>query len=104
MSRIANAPIEIPKGVETTLSDSMISVKGSKGNLQLDLHDLVGVAQDGDALKVSAKDESRQAGALAGTFRSLINNMVVGVSEGFSVGLSSMVSAIAPRPKGKQSI
>ena len=83
MSRIANAPIEIPKGVETTLSDSMISVKGSKGNLQLDLHDLVGVAQDGDALKVSAKDESRQAGALAGTFRSLINNMVVGVSEGF---------------------
>ena len=84
MSRIANAPIEIPKGVETTLSDSMISVKGSKGNLQLDLHDLVGVAQDGDALKVSAKDESRQAGALAGTFRSLINNMVVGVTEGFT--------------------
>ena len=62
MSRIANAPIAIPKGVETTLSDSVISVKGSKGNLQLDLHELVGVAQDGDALKVSAKDESRQAG------------------------------------------
>ena len=41
MSRIANAPIAIPKGVETTLSDSVISVKGSKGNLQLDLHELV---------------------------------------------------------------
>ena len=86
--------------METTLSDSVISVKGSKGNLQLDLHELVGVAQDGDALKVSAKDESRQAGALAGTFRSLINNMVVGVSEGFSVSLSYKVSAIALRRKG----
>ncbi len=83
MSRIANSPVAIPKGVETTLSDSEISIKGSKGALQLALHALVGVAQDGEELKVSAKDTSREAGALAGTFRSLINNMVVGVTEGF---------------------
>ena len=83
MSRIANSPVEIPKGVETKLSDSEISVKGSKGALQLDLHALVGVSQDGESLKVSAKDNSREANALAGTFRSLINNMVVGVTEGF---------------------
>ena len=101
MSRIANAPIAIPKGVETTLSDSAISVKGSKGNLQLDLHDLVGVAQDGDALKVSAKDGSRQAGALAGTFRSLINNMVVGVSEGFQRRLELQGVGYRAKAQGK---
>lgn len=83
MSRIANNPVPVPKGVETTLTDSTVSVKGSKGSLQLDLHQLVGVTQEGEELKVAARDESRQAKALAGTFRSLINNMVQGVSEGF---------------------
>lgn len=83
MSRIANAPVAIPKGVEATISASQISVKGGKGSLELALHELVGVAQEGEELKVSAKDESRSANALAGTFRALINNMVVGVSEGF---------------------
>lgn len=101
MSRIANAPIEIPKGVETTLLGSVISVKGSKGNLQLDLHELVGVAQDGDVLNVSAKDESRQAGALAGTFRSLINNMVVGVSEGFQRKLELQGVGYRAKAQGK---
>jgi large subunit ribosomal protein L6 len=73
----------LPKGVETTLTDTTVSVKGSKGNLQLDLHSLVGVTQDGDVLQVAGKVATRQARAMAGTFRSLINNMVVGVSEGF---------------------
>lgn len=83
MSRIANNPVPVPKGVETKLTDSTVSVKGSKGSLQLDLHQLVGVTQEGEELKVAARDESRQAKALAGTFRSLINNMVQGVNEGF---------------------
>ena len=83
MSRVANNPIELPKGVETTLTDTTVAVKGSKGNLQLDLHSLVGVTQDGDVLQVAGKVATRQARAMAGTFRSLINNMVVGVSEGF---------------------
>ena len=48
MSRIGNAPVTIPKGVETTLTDSQISVKGNKGNLILPLHNLVAVAQDGE--------------------------------------------------------
>lgn len=83
MSRIASSPVEIPKGVETTLSESHISIKGSKGDLQLALHKLVGVSQEGELIKVSAKGETKQAGALAGTFRALINNMVVGVTQGF---------------------
>ena len=101
MSRIANAPVAIPKGVETTLSDSAISVKGSKGNLNLDLHELVGVAQEGEELKVSAKNESREAGAMAGTFRSLINNMVVGVSEGFQKKLELQGVGYRAKAQGK---
>lgn len=83
MSRVASNPVTLRKGVEAKLSESEFSVKGSKGNLSLALHDAVAVAQDGDVLKVSAKDNSRQSVALAGTFRALINNMVTGVSEGF---------------------
>ena len=83
MSRVAKNPIELPKGVETTLTDSTVSVKGGKGNLQLELHRLVGVTQDGGVLQVVAKDATRQAKAMSGTFRSLVANMVVGVSEGF---------------------
>ena len=101
MSRIANAPIEIPKGVETTISDSVISVKGSKGDLELELHAFVAVAADGGALKVSAKNQTRQAGALAGTFRSLINNMVVGVTEGFQRKLELQGVGYRVKAQGK---
>lgn len=101
MSRIANAPVAIPKGVETTLSDTAISVKGSKGNLNLDLHELVGVSQEGEELKVAAKNQTRQAGALAGTFRSLINNMVIGVSEGFQTKLELQGVGYRAKAQGK---
>ena len=83
MSRIANAPVTLPSGVEATLSDTSIALKGSKGSLNLVLHHLVEVKRNDEILKVSAKDNSREAGAMAGTFRSLIFNMVVGVNEGF---------------------
>ena len=101
MSRIANAPVTIPKGVETRLTDSGISVKGTKGALQLTLHDLVGVSQEGEELMVAAKDESREAGALAGTFRSLINNMVVGVSAGFEKKLELQGVGYRAKAQGK---
>ena len=83
MSRISNAPVQLPKGVEATVSDASVAVKGSKGSLSLALHHLVSVERDEENLKVSGKDASRESGAMAGTFRSLINNMVLGVSEGF---------------------
>lgn len=101
MSRIANAPVKIPKDVEASLGDGAISVKGSKGNLGLPIHDLVTVAQDGEELKISAKDSSRQAGALAGTFRALIKNMVVGVSEGFQKKLELQGVGYRAKASGK---
>lgn len=102
MSRVANSPVEIPKGVETKLSDSEISIKGSKGNLQLALHSSVAVAQDGEILNISAKDESRQANAIAGTFRSLINNMVLGVSKGFEKKLELQGVGYRAKAEGKK--
>ena len=101
MSRIANAPVVLPKGVEATLSAGSIAVKGSKGNLNLDLHDSVAVEQDGEELKISARDNSRKANALAGTFRSLINNMVVGVSEGFQRKLELQGVGYRAKAQGK---
>jgi large subunit ribosomal protein L6 len=101
MSRIANAPVVLPKGVEATLSAGSVAVKGSKGNLNLDLHNAVAVEQDGDSLKVSAKDDSRKSVALAGTFRSLINNMVVGVSEGFEKKLELQGVGYRAKAQGK---
>ena len=102
MSRVANSPVEIPKGVETNLSDTEISVKGSKGNLSLVLHSSVAVAQDGEILNVSAKDGSRQANAMAGTFRSLINNMCVGVSQGFEKKLELQGVGYRAKAEGKK--
>ncbi len=101
MSRVANSPVELPKGVEAKLSGSEISVKGSKGNLQLVLHELVGVSQEGETLQVSAKDETRESKALAGTFRSLINNMVVGVSQGFEKKLELQGVGYRAKASGK---
>ncbi|MBT8145597.1 MAG: 50S ribosomal protein L6 [Gammaproteobacteria bacterium] len=101
MSRIANAPVVLPKGVEATLSAGSIAVKGSKGNLNLDLHQAVTVEQDGDSLKISANDSSRKSNALAGTFRSLINNMVQGVSEGFQKKLELQGVGYRAKAQGK---
>jgi len=102
MSRVANSPVEIPKGVETNISDIEIRVKGGKGNLRLVLHNSVAVAQDGDILSISAKDGSRQANAMAGTFRSLINNMMLGVSQGFVKKLELQGVGYRAKAEGKK--
>lgn len=83
MSRVAKNPITLPKGVEAAIAGSAITVKGNKGSLNTVLHNDVQVVVDAGMLQVSPKNNSRQADALAGTFRALINNMVVGVTTGF---------------------
>ncbi|MDO8908628.1 MAG: 50S ribosomal protein L6 [Pseudohongiella sp.] len=83
MSRVAKNPITLPKGVETVIAKSEITVKGSKGSLSQALHHDVQIVLDAGVLQVSPKNNSRQADALAGTFRALINNMVTGVTTGF---------------------
>jgi large subunit ribosomal protein L6 len=88
MSRIANAPVEIPAGVEVSLNGAELSIKGAKGSLTRSINSEVEVVQEGTALKSSAKSNAKQSVALAGTTRALINNMVLGVSQGFEKKLT----------------
>ena len=83
MSRIAKSPVVVPAGVEVKIDGQSISVKGKNGQLSLDVHPSVAVAQEEAELKFSAREESKLSRALSGTTRSLVNNMVVGVTEGF---------------------
>ena len=102
MSRIANAPVDIPKGVEVSISDKNLNVKGSKGNLSLVVHDLVNVEQGEAALQFSAVNNSKKSGALAGTFRALAYNMVTGVSEGFTKELTLIGVGYRAQAQGKK--
>lgn len=83
MSRVANRPVILPKGVEFSLAGSTVTLKGSKGTLTMDLNSEVQVEQDDEGLKVIKRSNSRFAAAIAGTTRALLNNMVTGVSDGF---------------------
>ena len=83
MSRIGRKPIPIPSGVEVTLNGTHVTVKGPKGTLERDLVPDITVAQEGDEIIVTRPSDERQHRALHGLTRSLVNNMVVGVSEGF---------------------
>ena len=83
MSRIGRSPIAIPSGVEVTIAGSHVEVKGPKGQLQLDVPGEITVRQEGDELLVERPDDERENRAMHGLVRSLINNMVVGVTDGF---------------------
>lgn len=86
MSRVANKPVSIPKGVEVNLNNRQVSVKGPKGTMQMDIHRTVSLEQVDGVVKVNAAND--QARAMAGTTRALLNNLVVGVSRGFEKKLS----------------
>jgi large subunit ribosomal protein L6 len=88
MSRVAKQPVELPKGVEVSLSAQEISVKGPLGSLKQALCQNVKVSKDGEALKIEAANETIEANALSGTMRALIANMVHGVSKGFEKKLT----------------
>ena len=89
MSRIGNRKIAIPNGVVASLEDNVITVKGSKGTLSLKVNDLVDVVI-GEVIETKAKNDSKEANINVGTMNSLITNMVMGVSEGFSKGLEAV--------------
>lgn len=84
MSRIGKAPITIPESATITIDGNVVNVKGPKGELSETLSDHVSVSIDGNILTVSRKDESKESRSRHGLYRSLINNMCVGVTEGFT--------------------
>ncbi len=87
MSRIGKLPITIPENVDINYSDSEITVKGKFGTLQTQIPEIIGIQQDESILKVSLKTDSRNLRSLHGLYRTLINNMVIGVSEQFQLTL-----------------
>ncbi|HEU5309171.1 MAG TPA: 50S ribosomal protein L6 [Acidimicrobiia bacterium] len=102
MSRIGKQPITIPSGVEVTLEGKHVTVKGPKGTLEHDAPEDITITREGDALVVARPDDEREHRSLHGLTRSLVANMVVGVSEGFSkeleiVGVGYRAAAAGPK-------
>ena len=88
MSRVGKTPISLPKGAEININGAVITVKGPLGTLSHNLHPAVGLQQADGVLTVELKNNSPEAGALSGTTRALVNNMVIGVTQGFERKLS----------------
>ena len=87
MSRIGKAPITVPAGVDVKLDGRRISVTGPKGTLERQIPGTITVSQDGDTLTVERPNDENKVKAMHGLTRSLVNNMVIGVTEGFKKNL-----------------
>ena len=88
MSRVAKMPVAVPQGVDVAIKDDQISIKGKGGTLSLAQNELVKVTNEGGKLTFVAANESREANAMSGTMRQLVNNMVQGVTAGFEKKLN----------------
>jgi large subunit ribosomal protein L6 len=84
MSRVGKLPVDIPQGVEVKISGQDVQVKGPKGSLARSFHPLVEIVKEDAALSVKPREESQKARGLWGLSRSLLNNMVLGVSAGYT--------------------
>jgi len=84
MSRIGLKPIELPKGVTVTVKDNVFSVKGSKGEMSQEFNSLVTIDVSDNSVQLNRANDSKQAKSYHGLYRSLMNNMIIGVSQGFS--------------------
>jgi len=88
MSRVGKMPVTVPQGVDVAINEAHISIKGTGGNLSIANNALVKVVHTADSLSFAPANESREANAMSGTLRQLVNNMVVGVTKGFEKKLS----------------
>lgn len=100
MARVLN-PIAIPSGVTVTVSGQTVSVKGSKGEAKHEVHSVVEIHQDNDSMRFSPRDEEKSSIALVGTTRSLVDNMMTGVSNGFEKKLELVGVGYRAQAKGK---
>ena len=101
MSRIGKKPVQIPAGVTVTVDNTHVTVKGSKGELNRTFSELVTIKQEGEEILVSRVDESSESNAQQGLVRTLIHNMVIGVSEGFEKKLELTGVGYRAALKGK---
>jgi large subunit ribosomal protein L6 len=102
MSRIGKMPVAVPAGVDVLVKEDQITVKGSGGELKLTQNSLVKVTNESGTLSFKPANDSREANAMSGTMRQLVNNMVVGVTKGFEkklnlVGVGFKAQAQGPK-------
>ncbi|KAB0664643.1 50S ribosomal protein L6 [Oryzomonas japonica] len=102
MSRIGKLPIEIPKGVKVVLDDTLVSVQGPNGKLARQVMSCVTINVGDSSIEVTRNDESTAARAAHGLTRTLINNMVVGVTKGFQTDLEINGVGYRAEVKGKE--
>ena len=88
MSRVGKMPVAVPQGVDVAINEAHINVKGTGGTLSIANNALVKVVHSANSLSFEPANESREANAMSGTLRQLVNNMVVGVTKGFEKKLN----------------
>ncbi|MDO5077033.1 50S ribosomal protein L6 [Corynebacterium sp.] len=101
MSRIGKNPVVVPSGVETKIDGQTVDVKGPKGSLSFEVPAPIVVSQEGNEIIVTRPDDNRKSRALHGLSRSLINNMVVGVTEGYTIKMEIFGVGYRVQAKGK---
>jgi large subunit ribosomal protein L6 len=101
MSRIGNAPIPVPSGVDVKINGSAVTVKGKNGELKSEFHQDMTIALEDGILKVSRPSDEQQHRALHGLTRSLLNNMVIGVSDGYERALDLIGTGYRVQQNGK---
>ena len=88
MSRVGKMPVAIPAGVEVSIKDDQVNVKGAGGALKTAVNNLVTITNEAGKLTFAPANDSREANAMSGTMRQLVNNMVTGVTKGFEKKLT----------------
>ncbi len=101
MSRVGKAPITLPSGVEVKVSGRIVEVKGPKGSLTQDIDPAIHVSVENGTVNLGRDNDERSSRALHGLYRSLINNMVIGVSDGYSKELTAVGVGYRAALKGK---
>ena len=100
MSRIGRLPIDVPSGVDVKVNGSAVTVKGPKGELNLTVASPIEVTLDGGQVLVTRPDDERESRSLHGLTRSLIQNQIIGVTEGYSKGLEIVGTGYRVAQKG----
>ena len=102
MSRVGKMPVSIPSGVDVAIKDDQINIKGTLGALALTRNALVTVTNDAGKLTFVPSNESREANAMSGTMRQLVNNMVIGVTKGFEKKLNLVGVGFKAQAQGEK--
>ena len=102
MSKVGKLPVAIPAGVTVNVANGVISVKGPKGELKQNFHDEIDIKVEGSEVLLTTKNNAKQTNAYHGLYRSLISNMVKGVTEGFTKTLVITGVGYRAEVKGKE--